>query len=231
MVVANKKTRTAAVAFVVESIRDKIILQQYKSGTMMTEEELSLEHNTSRGTIRTALQILENEGMFTIHKNGRKEVAGITEKFVDDLYEMRKLLECKAIELIMKEKYVDYSVLVNAVNMFEATTGKPHDVLIQERTQANSLFHCSILEMSKDRPLISCWSIIEPTIMALAKFNSDTLDTVSHNDDYIVSHFKLLDMIVNKDMNVVNELAKHIDAAKKDTFTGLAETGCFSDRL
>lgn len=218
--------RTTTVANVVDNIRDRIILQKYKAGTMLAEIPLSKEYDTSRSTIRTSLQILESEGLIATLPNGRKRVVGITTGYVNDLYEVRKLLECEAVRLVIAADHVDYSGLAEAVGMFNDVANASEDVMRTTRAKANSQFHRALFEMSCNRPLLQCWITIEPTIAALAKFNSDTLDPKTHKDDYIFSHTKLLEMIITKDPNVVTYLTDHIEAAKRDTFIGLREVGC-----
>lgn len=92
----NSIDRTATVANVVDAIRNKIILQEYPAGQKLTELALSAEYKISRGSVRTALQVMENEGLIATLPNGRKLVVGITEKFVTDLYETRGMLECES---------------------------------------------------------------------------------------------------------------------------------------
>lgn len=121
----NSIDRTATVANVVDAIRNKIILQEYPAGQKLTELALSAEYKISRGSVRTALQVMENEGLIATLPNGRKLVVGITEKFVTDLYETRGMLECEAARLILAQERVDYTGLAEIVNLFTSWRVRP----------------------------------------------------------------------------------------------------------
>lgn len=207
-------------------MRDKIILQQYKSGSMLTEVGISKEYNISRGSVRTALYALESEGLILTLENGRKRVEGITKKYVEDLYDIRKTLECEALQIVIAAHYLDYSPLFASVNMFQQSSSETAEVMKASRANANEKFHKSLVEIADNRPLLQCWNTIGPTIKALAKFNSDTLEAETHGADYVDSHVRLLDLIVQKNAQAKEALSKHIDFAKRDTFLGLKKIGC-----
>ena len=96
----------------------------------------------------------------------------------------------------------------------------------EERFNANDRFHKTLLIMSDNKPLLRCWNTIEPTIQALAKFNSNTLDPKTHSVDYVKSHSRLLELLVTKDSEIETELRTHIDLAKRDSLNGLRINQC-----
>lgn len=219
-------SRTTTVANVVDNIRDKILLQEYKTGEMLAEMTLSQEYQTSRGTIRTALLALESEGLVITLSNGRKQIEGITEQYICDLYNMRKVLEKEAVKRVLLADFVDFSPLYSSIAIFNETEKECDDLMKINRFKANEQFHRSLIEMTNNRSLLQCWSTIEPTILALTKFNSATLDASTHKSDYIISHVELLDCLVTKSPVAVDLFLKHIEQAKQDTFICLKKIGC-----
>lgn len=226
MAAIDSVTRTITVANVIESLRDRIILGEYPDGTMLAELALSGEYRTSRGTVRTAMQMLESEGLIETLANGRKKVCGITEAFVHDLYETRALLECQAVRIILRKEYINFGSLYEAVDVFQRLSQELPEVMRAERFSANDRFHKTLLEISENKPLLRCWNTIEPTIQALAKFNSNTLDLKTHSSDYVKSHSRLLELLVKRDGEIESELRKHIELAKRDSLNGLQMNRC-----
>ena len=226
MAAIDSVTRTITVANVIENLRDRIILGEYPDGVMLTELALAGEYGTSRGTVRTAMQMLESEGLIETLANGRKRVCGITKQFVHDLYETRALLECQAVRTILQKDYVNFGPLYEAVDVFQKLSQEQPDVRKEERFNANDRFHKTLLIMSDNKPLLRCWNTIEPTIQALAKFNSNTLDPKTHSVDYVKSHSRLLELLVTKDSEIETELRTHIDLAKRDSLNGLRINQC-----
>lgn len=223
----NSIDRTATVANVVDTIRNKIILQEYPAGQKLTELALSAEYKISRGSVRTALQVMENEGLIATLPNGRKLVVGITEKFVTDLYETRGMLECEAARLILAQERVDYTGLAEIVNLFNELESSPDEVIIASRSTHNERFHRILLEMSRNRPLLQCWNTLEPLITAFTNFNSQVLGAKTHKNFYINTHDKILEMLIAKDPAVIEYLSYHTKvAARNDTLQGLRRMGC-----
>ena len=99
--------RAGTVNMILQEVREKIIFNNYADGEAITETQLAKEYAVSRSSVRTALQVLENEGLIVVGANGRKTVQGINQRFISDFYETRALLEARAVEIILKREYVD----------------------------------------------------------------------------------------------------------------------------
>ena len=225
--IINSLERTTTVANVVDGIRGKIIVQEYRSGDPITELAVAKEYGTSRGTVRTALQALENEGVIVTSPNGRKQVRGLTEKYIQDLCHTRMMIECEAAKQILALKSVDFAEMAAMVSRFRDVSGAPPDIMREERTRVNMRFHRALIRMSRNRPLMQCWNTLDPMLGALTKFNSDTLVPETHDDKYVASHSKILEMFLAQDPGVVEYLAFHTyEATYKDTLEGLKLKGC-----
>lgn len=75
------------------SVRELIISGKIKPGTRLPEEELSKQMNISRAPIREALNMLEREGFTAIIPRRGAIVTEVTWELVQDVWEMRVLLE------------------------------------------------------------------------------------------------------------------------------------------
>jgi Transcriptional regulators len=223
----NRLERTATLTGVVDSLRSKIIYQEYKTGDAITEAALSQEYGISRTSIRTALQALENEGIIITLANGRKQIMGVNEKYLDDLYSTRRMLECEAARQILAVRQVDFSEMAGYVSRFREISSAEESVMREERGRVNILFHRALVRMSRNRPLLKCWTTIEPMIAALVQFNSDTHGTSMHESDYVVTHSRILEMFLAQDTSVVDFIAYHAyDGPHEETISGLKAKGC-----
>ena len=77
---------------VAADLRMRILSKDLKNGTVLSENRLSEEYNVSRSPIREALRILEREDLVQLNRMGAK-VAGITEKDIDEIYDVRLMME------------------------------------------------------------------------------------------------------------------------------------------
>ena len=78
---------------VFHSIRDGILKGKYQEHEELREVTLGKELGVSRTPVREALRQLELEGLVTIIPNKGAYVTGITEKDVQDIYQIRSMLE------------------------------------------------------------------------------------------------------------------------------------------
>lgn len=95
---------------VFEQIRNDILNNKYKSGEKLIESQMANELNISRTPIREALKQLELEGLIEHIPNRGMIVKGISKQDVEDIYEIRAVLEKIAVQWSMErnpENWVD----------------------------------------------------------------------------------------------------------------------------
>ncbi|MBW1715253.1 MAG: GntR family transcriptional regulator [Deltaproteobacteria bacterium] len=85
---------------VLDYLRTKIITGELAPGQKLNEMELSSGLKISRGPLREALRILEQEHLVVSLPRKGCYVAGISIEDFIELYEAREMLECYAIDLI-----------------------------------------------------------------------------------------------------------------------------------
>lgn len=80
-------------ARVYRSIRDDILEGKYVSGDELKEKNIGDELGVSRTPVREALRQLELEGLVSIVPNKGAVVVGVSVRDIQDIYEIRALLE------------------------------------------------------------------------------------------------------------------------------------------
>ena len=93
-----------------ESIKTNILNLTYPPGMPLTESKLSEELDMSRSPIRTAIRMLQAEGLIVTDYYKSMTVKGITEDDIKQIYQLRELLELPAFRLIFDSgRYEEYS--------------------------------------------------------------------------------------------------------------------------
>lgn len=103
-----KNTSLAVQAY--EIIKHNIVNLTYPPGMALTENFLTKELNMSRSPVRSAISMLQNEGLIVSDYYKTMTVKEITDQDINDLYQMRELIEGAAFKMIFDtEKYEEYS--------------------------------------------------------------------------------------------------------------------------
>lgn len=82
---------------VLEILREKIIRWEFKPGRRLKDRELAEGLGVSRSLVRHAFTLLEKEGLVTVSRTG-VYVAQFSKREIQEIYEVRKLLESFALE-------------------------------------------------------------------------------------------------------------------------------------
>ena len=78
-------------------LRRRILLRQYAAGERLSEAELARQAGVSRTPVREALHGLGEEGCVVVVPNQGVWVANPTPEGMEQAYEVREVLECKAV--------------------------------------------------------------------------------------------------------------------------------------
>ena len=105
---AEKVTSLANQAY--EKIKHNILNLTYPPGMPLTEAMLTAELGMSRSPVRSAIQMLQAEGLIVSDYYKSMTVREITDKDITEIYQLRELLERAAFELIFDSgKNIEYS--------------------------------------------------------------------------------------------------------------------------
>ena len=83
-----------------ETIKTNILNMTYPPGMTLTESRLARDLGMSRSPVRTALRMLQTEGLIVTDYYKSMTVKEITEKDIREIYQLRELLEGAAFRLI-----------------------------------------------------------------------------------------------------------------------------------
>lgn len=98
---SNRRTTVTAQEAVLTSVREAILAGVLAPGARLRQEELADHFGTSRIPIREALRALEYEGLVTSEPHRGFTVTSLDANDVEEVYELRILLEGHAVRLAM----------------------------------------------------------------------------------------------------------------------------------
>ncbi len=80
------------------SLFNKIIKNQYPPDSWLKEDKIAEEYAVSRTPVREVFRILEQDGLVQLIPNRGVRVFGFTIDDLEDIFEIRRVLECLALE-------------------------------------------------------------------------------------------------------------------------------------
>jgi DNA-binding GntR family transcriptional regulator len=122
-----------------ESIRDLISYGNLHPGERLIETDLAQQFKSSRSPIREALRQLESEGLIRSESNKGYTVTKLSPKDVEEIYNIRVLLEGYAAHLTVRSITKQQIKYLETLNSRLKTAAEKSD--LKEWLEANTLFH------------------------------------------------------------------------------------------
>ena len=136
-----------------EAIREGITSGTYPGGRHLRAADLAAQLGVSRTPVREALRRLHAEGLVEVLANRGAFVTEITSRDIDEVFELRVMLESHAAELsaprFTPAEVVDLVTMTD--RMETAVAGPARD--LQGLTRANEAFHSTIVRAAANRRL------------------------------------------------------------------------------
>ena len=142
--------RNASVA-ATELIREAIVDGRLAPGQRLKEEELARELGISRTPVREALLVLQSEGLVAAEPNRGATVRAHDAEDLDDLYQLRALLEGYAARRAAAR--ISEAALGELRSSCERFAALVDGGELREIVQENGLFHDTILEAAGSQRL------------------------------------------------------------------------------
>ncbi|MCR4610410.1 MAG: GntR family transcriptional regulator [Lachnospiraceae bacterium] len=186
---------------VFNTLRDAILRGEMTPGERLMEIPLAHKLGVSRTPVREAIRMLENEGLAVTYPRRGAQVAKMSEKDLDDVLEIREVLDTLAVSLAcdnMGEE--DFDRLQQAVDEFVAAT-KGNDIrLIVKKDEE---FHNVIYECSNNPRLRTILTNLKEQMY---RFRFEYVKDPSTYPTLINEHREILDALRARDKSKVVEL-------------------------
>lgn len=202
---------------VADELRARIYDGQYSAGTVIHQENLSLELGISRTPLREAIRMLEQEGLLVAEPGRAARVVSSSRKTLLDAYEFRSVIDGLAARLASKEMtsaQIDELEVVMTQQVASLDPWVP-----AEYTRLNIRFHELIIQSTGNQFLIGELVILRMTAQI---FNPAVGVSKSVADNAVRQHRQVLDAIKDRDPIRAELLARgHIET----TIARLREQG------
>ena len=191
---------------VFNTLREAILRGDLVPGERLMELQLASKLGVSRTPIREAIRMLEQEGLaITIPRKGAI-VAGMTEKDMQDVLEIREALEELSVQVAC-DKITEEEIAELQKNMknFEHSL-KSGD--LKKMAQADVEFHDVIYRATDNPKLISMLNNLREQMY---RYRVEYLKNPQNHEQLLKEHEAIYKRIVEKDKDAVTEMIrKHI---------------------
>lgn len=196
---------------VFSSIKEAILTGGFPPGRRLSIGSLQLQIGFSLTPIREALLKLEQEGLVSRLPKGGFIVKPVSQKDIDEIFEIRVLLECYATELASK------NVTNEDIRVLEQNLKNAERCLAQNdlgrMSNLNTEFHNYINGLSNNQHLLNLINAVGDKIF---QYRSIILRVSGMARVAIEHHQKMIDALKEKDVKKIKKLTReHILTGKR----------------
>ena len=183
-------------------------------GDRIVEKEIAEKMNVSRVPVREALRVLESQGIVINEPFKGIRMAPVSEERLDELIEVRILLERQAIKtFIAKNKHLDPQSIeqLNQCIVQMARAAKLADSYEFSLCDVN--FHRTLCQLSGNNTLTALWENVSKQLTIIIGISTFTKPM----EEIIDEHKVLFDKIRSGDLNILEiEIKEHIRNQNKE---------------
>ncbi|MBE9541261.1 MAG: GntR family transcriptional regulator [Proteobacteria bacterium] len=147
------------VTVVLDNTRKRILTGEFRPGQKINESEIAVNLGISRSPVREAFRILEIDGLITTLPRKGSYITDISLKDLEELFEIRKILECYALDCIKKRAKKSPEKIQPMIEELDKNLLKKHDPF-----SVISGFHYSLVELSNNSRLIELYKILSVSL-------------------------------------------------------------------
>jgi DNA-binding GntR family transcriptional regulator len=203
---------------VYDHLKAAVLSNRLNPGERLTEEHLAEELGVSRTPVREALHKLESEGLIKPLETRGFVVSRDTRDEVEELFEIRSILEGYALRVICEKISEDvFEELQGFVEKAEEALKKRHiDDVFKWNTKFHDALHGLISEKRRlHRQMVNMRKYV-------LRYRRDTLQYPDGGRTAIDGHRKILLALRLKDPDLCERIMReHIQKAKKDALQSL----------
>jgi DNA-binding GntR family transcriptional regulator len=147
-------------------LRQVILNGQLKPGQHIVEREIAEAMHLSRGPVRDALKLLENEGLVVRYAHRGTFVAWLTLRDAEEIYSLRETLERLALDYAIRyatDEQIDE--LDQIVNQMEQRIGSEYTQ--DEATALDLKFHYELCRISTHSRVLAAWNALRAQVRLL----------------------------------------------------------------
>lgn len=210
MLQANRKPSLSQRAY--NQIKDALLNGTILSGDVLSENQLAADMGMSRTPVREALRTLASEGWVEIRNGVGAYVKPLSSKDMEDLYEVRCLLELQAIKTsvfhITQEEINHLETCFRQV-LSKCQAGYPPDSM--QFSQLDWELHELIVERCQNNYLKT---IMRSNISNMKRYQFLSIEALNNIQESALQHLNILELMRRQDISALSEaLRQHLEWA------------------
>ncbi len=210
---------------VADRIRARIFSGDLADGERIIERDLAAEMGTSRGPVREALRMLEQEGLVISTPRRGTRVASLTPENAVEILAIREALEPVAVRFLMEQNQPEHFRQLESIlaQLEDAARGGDW----QRAIRLDLDFHGLIFELCGQRRLLRIWQSLRTPMLQLFGKLSHYYRTI---DEVPARHRALFESIASGEIaRALAHSAEHVVAFRESLLSNLGadEGGTF----
>lgn len=196
---------------VYQKIKSAILNEMYEPNQILNERKLAEEFQISRTPVREALKILEGEGWVKIIPWKGAIVNQITQKEIDEIFQIRLIIEPAIIELLQNK--IDYKKRIYLDRLYENQKKAESK---KEFILADRVFHMTFVEWTENLQLIEMVKDLNDRIYMVGHKAINSKDSKREKES-LEEHYKIIQALKNNDIMLAkNLMIAHIIETKNN---------------
>lgn len=203
---------------VANRIRARIFSGELCDGERIVERDLAAEMGTSRGPVREALRMLEQEGLVISTPRRGTHVASLTLANAVEILAIREALEPVAVRFLIEQNRPEHFALLESIVIQLDDAAQDKDW--QRAIRLDLEFHGLIFELSGQRRLLRIWESLQKPMLQLFGKLSHYYRTI---DEVPVRHRALLESIASGELSrALAHSSEHVVAFRESLLPNLS---------
>jgi DNA-binding GntR family transcriptional regulator len=207
---------------VANQLRQAILRGQLKPGQRIVEHEIAQAMALSRGPVRDALRILQNERLIVQYPHRGAFVAWLTLRDAEEIYSLREALETLALRYAIKyasdEQIAELALIVD-----QMVARRQEEYTQSEATDLDLEFHHTLCRISGHSRVLDAWIALRAQVRLLI-LTHRILHPMDFRENAADWHIQLTDAVRQRDGLAAEEvLHKHLAASFEAVTSAIRE--------
>jgi GntR family transcriptional regulator of gluconate operon len=205
-------------------LRLQIIKGVIQPGIVLSENQIAAEFGTSRSPVREALKTLSTEGLIRLERMGAV-VLGLTSKDIEELYDVRFLIENFVLQRLAKDPHENLVATLNKIIDKMEFAAKYHDYV--EFSYQDLHFHEVMIAAVNHTRILHLWNGIRHIVLTALlvatekRFAKDTQGAAT----VINNHRSIVNALVSKDAAYIEKIVEaHFEDTRKTVSDSIFHT-------
>ncbi|WP_211750026.1 GntR family transcriptional regulator [Paenibacillus sp. Marseille-Q4541] len=193
--------------FIVSELRLQIIDGTIPPGEILSENRIAAQFSSSRSPVRDAFKTLSNEGLIRLERMGAV-VLGLSAKDMDELYDVRYLIESFVQENLAKQLPHDLMTKLQQIIDKMELSMKHSDFV--EFAYQDLQFHETIIMEANHTRMLHLWKSIRQIIMTVLLLTTEEIFSqgTERIEAVIDKHRKLMKGLESRDEMIIAKEVK-----------------------